>query len=67
MKNKSSCAIIGAGPSGLCAAKHALAHGYNVTVYEQANQVGGTWIYTDRTGTDDYGLPIATSMYKNLV
>lgn len=60
-------AVIGAGPAGLCAAKHALTHGYDVTVFEQANQVGGTWIYTDRTTTDEYGLPIATSMYKDLL
>lgn len=59
--------IVGAGPSGLCAAKHALTHGYDVTVYEQNKSVGGTWIYTDRTGYDEYGLPITTSMYKNLV
>lgn len=59
-------AVIGAGPSGLCAAKHAIGHGYNVTVYEQTSEIGGTWVYTDQTDTDDYGLPIHTSMYKNM-
>lgn len=67
MYNEERVVVIGAGPTGLCAAKHALAHGYDVTVYEQANQVGGTWVYTDRTGVDDYGLPISTSMYKNML
>lgn len=60
-------AVIGAGPSGLCAAKHALDYKCSVTVYEQTTQIGGTWVYTDRTGTDEYGLPIHTSMYKGLM
>lgn len=67
MFNEKRVVVIGAGASGLCAAKHALAHGYDVTVYEQSNQVGGTWVYTDRIGTDEHGLPIHTSMYKDLV
>lgn len=59
--------VIGGGPSGLCAAKHALDYKYSVTLYEQTSQIGGTWVYTDRTGTDENGLPIHTSMYKGLM
>lgn len=59
-------AIIGAGASGLCSARHALANGLRVTVFEQAGELGGTWVYTDDVGTDEYGMPIHTSMYKGL-
>lgn len=39
---------------------------YSVTLFEQTDQVGGTWIYTDETDVDKHGLPIHSSMYKNL-
>lgn len=58
--------VIGAGPGGLCAAKHSIANGYDVVVYEQTASLGGTWVYTDRTGVDDHGLPIHSSMYQNM-
>lgn len=38
-----SIAIIGAGPSGLAAAKAALECGLTPTVFEKSNQVGGLW------------------------
>lgn len=59
-------AIIGAGPGGLFSAKHSLAHGHRVTVYEQCDEIGGTWIYTNETGKNKYGLNIHTAMYKGL-
>ncbi|XP_035658133.1 flavin-containing monooxygenase FMO GS-OX5-like isoform X5 [Branchiostoma floridae] len=61
-------AVIGAGPAGLCAARYLSAEPdrYLPTVYEQTAAVGGTWVYTDRTGTDEHGLPVHSSMYKNL-
>lgn len=59
-------AVIGAGTAGMCAAKHVLAHGHTVTVYEQARTVGGTWVYTDNIGSDEYGLDVHSSMYKGL-
>ncbi|XP_050079524.1 senecionine N-oxygenase-like [Anopheles maculipalpis] len=62
-----SYCIIGAGPSGLCSAKHALAFDPNATVkvFEQSNQIGGLWAYTEQTGKDANGLDI-TCMYANL-
>lgn len=36
-------AIIGAGPSGLVAAKHALEAGFDVTVFEASDALGGQW------------------------
>lgn len=59
-------AVIGAGMAGLCAAKHSLQNDFDVTVFEQAAQVGGTWVYTDDIGTDAYGLDVHSSMYRGL-
>ncbi|UGS34912.1 flavin-containing monooxygenase [Capillimicrobium parvum] len=36
-------AVIGAGPAGLVAAKHALQAGFDVTVFEASDTVGGQW------------------------
>lgn len=65
--SKFKIAIIGGGPSGLCAAKNSLDYKYSVTLYEQTTQIGGTWVYTDRTGTEENGLPIHSCVYKNLM
>lgn len=63
---KTHVAVIGAGTAGLCAAKHALQNGLDVTLFEQAKQVGGTWVYTDNVGKNEYGLDVHTSMYQGL-
>ena len=36
-------AVIGAGPGGLTAAKHAIEAGFEVTVFEAADDLGGQW------------------------
>lgn len=59
-------AVIGAGTSGLCSAKYSIAQGFNVTIYEQSDELGGIWYYTDKTGKDQYGIDIHTAMYKGL-
>lgn len=59
-------AVIGAGTSGLCAAKHAKQLGFDVTVYEQNEVLGGIWHYTDKIGKDEYGIGVHTAMYKGL-
>ncbi|KAJ6633701.1 Flavin-containing monooxygenase FMO GS-OX3 [Pseudolycoriella hygida] len=59
-------AVVGAGTAGICAAKYVLARRYTVTVYEQTSKIGGTWVYTDSIGSDNYGLDIHSSMYKGL-
>ncbi|XP_046671708.1 senecionine N-oxygenase-like isoform X1 [Homalodisca vitripennis] len=59
-------AVVGAGPAGLCAAKHCRDASFDCTVFEQSGYLGGTWLYTDCTRTDEYGAPIHTSMYSNL-
>lgn len=63
---KLNIAVIGAGLSGLCAAKYASIGGHQVTVFEQAAQIGGTWYYTNNIGRDELGLNIHTSMYHDL-
>ena len=61
-------AVIGAGAAGLCAVRHLASRpsAFSVTAFEQSKGVGGTWVYTDRTGTDEHGLPVHSSMYRNL-
>ncbi|XP_069693152.1 uncharacterized protein [Periplaneta americana] len=61
-------AVIGAGAAGLCAARHLAAdpNRFEFKVFEQWGEVGGTWCYTEMTGTDQFGVPIHSSMYKNL-
>lgn len=58
--------IIGAGTSGLVSAKHAIGQGHKVTIYEQSEQTGGIWHYTDKVGKDKYGIKIHTAMYQGL-
>ena len=61
-------AVIGAGAAGLCALRHLTARPSVFTAlgFEQTSDVGGTWVYTEDTGLDRNGLPIHSSMYKNM-
>lgn len=61
-------AVIGAGPAGLCAARHLVddRRHFEFKVFEQWGEVGGTWCYTDLTDIDEYGVPIHSSMYRSL-
>ena len=43
-------AVIGAGAAGLCAAKHLIAIGVDVTVFEIGSQIGGLWVYENDNG-----------------
>ena len=69
VSNMIRVAVIGAGAGGLCALRHLLAKPamFDPVCFEQSSQVGGTWVYTDNTGTDQYGMPIFSSMYQDLV
>jgi dimethylaniline monooxygenase (N-oxide forming) len=44
--NKTAC-VIGAGPVGLSTAKCCLQEGFNVTIFEQCDKLGGIWNYED--------------------
>lgn len=59
-------AVIGAGTAGLCSAKRSIEYGFNVTIYEQNDEIGGIWCYTDETGKNKYGVNIHTAMYQGL-
>lgn len=39
--------VLGAGMSGLCAAKRALENDFSVTLYEKTDQIGGLWYYKE--------------------
>lgn len=52
-KNLKKVAIVGGGPAGLTAAAFLSRKGYNVTIYEKDNQLGGILIH----GIPDFRLP----------
>jgi trimethylamine monooxygenase len=65
-------AIIGAGPSGMAqlrAFESARAKSVDVpevVCFEKQRDWGGQWNYTWRTGLDEYGEPVHSSMYRHL-
>lgn len=66
--SKTRIAIIGGGVAGLIVARHMSTkpEEYSLTLFEQSDKIGGTWVYTDDTDYDKNGLPVHSSMYKNL-
>lgn len=58
--------IIGAGTAGISAAKNAMDRGLDVVLYEQADQLGGTWAYSGKTSGDEFGMDTNGFMYKDL-
>ncbi|GLH06437.1 Senecionine N-oxygenase [Gryllus bimaculatus] len=67
-RERMSVCVVGAGPAGLCAARQLAAHpaAFAFDVFEKADQLGGMWLYTDRTDIDEHGLPVHSSIYKSL-
>ncbi|CAI9108542.1 OLC1v1008167C2 [Oldenlandia corymbosa var. corymbosa] len=65
-------AVIGAGVSGLLAARELQRVGLNAVVYERSDQIGGTWAYTpeveeeDPLGLDPNRKIVHSSLYKSL-
>jgi thioredoxin reductase len=47
--NKRVC-VIGAGPSGITAAKNLLDEGHDVVVYDLGSEVGGNWVFNESIG-----------------
>src|SRR4051794_20873850 len=47
---RSRVAVIGAGAAGLCAARHLVQRGLDVTVFEMGSCIGGLWVYKTDTG-----------------
>ncbi len=50
MGNKVQVCVIGAGPSGIAAAKNAIQYGFDVVVFEKNDRVGGDWVFNASTG-----------------
>jgi cation diffusion facilitator CzcD-associated flavoprotein CzcO len=42
--------VIGAGPSGITAAKNLLDEGLDVTVFDYGKEVGGNWVFSEEEG-----------------
>ena len=69
---KERVAIIGAGPSGMAqlrAFEAAAADGENIpelVCFEKQADWGGQWNFSWRTGLDEFGEPVHSSMYRNL-
>ncbi|KAK8968931.1 Flavin-containing monooxygenase FMO GS-OX-like 4 [Platanthera guangdongensis] len=66
-----SIAVIGAGASGLVAARELRREGHDVVVFERGGTVGGTWVYTPAIESDLLGLDpnrkvIHSSLYNSL-
>ncbi|KAK9148066.1 hypothetical protein Scep_006823 [Stephania cephalantha] len=64
-------AVIGAGASGLVAARELRREDHQVVVFERNNRVGGTWVYDSRTESDPLGRDpsrsvVHTSLYDSL-
>ncbi|KAE8055966.1 hypothetical protein FH972_012770 [Carpinus fangiana] len=64
-------AVIGAGAAGLVTARELRREGLSVVVFEQGDQVGGTWVYTPRVESDPLGLgsiraTVHSSLYRSL-
>lgn len=43
-------AVVGAGPSGIAALKALLAEGHEAVAFEQAERIGGNWVYRPQPG-----------------
>lgn len=60
--------IVGAGAAGLVAARHVYAaQKIPCSVFEATSELGGVWVYTDDIENDQYGFPVQSAMYKDLV
>lgn len=67
---RKTIAIIGAGPGGLAAARHCLAAGHVVSVFEQTDRLGGAWAYRETNNNNnnlDSDLALTSTVYDDLM
>ncbi|TGK19410.1 monooxygenase [Leptospira fluminis] len=50
MKSNKRVCVVGAGPSGIAAAKNCVEYGIDVVVFEKNDKVGGNWVFNSKTG-----------------
>ena len=65
----SHVAIIGAGPSGLAAAQHLLAHQStfsSITIFERRERVGGVWNHDPTPSESPWSSPMYDDLHANL-
>nr|XP_029124333.1 flavin-containing monooxygenase FMO GS-OX-like 9 isoform X2 [Elaeis guineensis] len=71
IKQSNHVCVIGAGPSGLAAARELRREGHSVVVVEQHHDVGGQWLYDPRVEEEDAlgrvtPLEVHSSVYASL-
>ncbi|KAI0078015.1 FAD/NAD(P)-binding domain-containing protein [Panus rudis PR-1116 ss-1] len=59
-KPRGRIAVIGAGLTGVSSAAHAIAHGFDVVIYEKDDRVGGIWAHVNSTS----GLQLNSLLYR---
>ncbi|XP_042900641.1 uncharacterized protein [Parasteatoda tepidariorum] len=69
MESRLKVVVIGAGAAGLCAVRHLLSDPdhFEFDAFEQKHYIGGIWNYSEKVGSDEYGLRNESSIYKNLL
>ncbi|GJE98462.1 FAD/NAD(P)-binding domain-containing protein [Phanerochaete sordida] len=61
LKNpRARIAVIGAGLTGVSSAAHAIAHGFDVVIYEKSDKIGGIWTSVNKTS----GLQLNSILYR---
>ncbi|TFK56995.1 FAD/NAD(P)-binding domain-containing protein [Heliocybe sulcata] len=53
-------AVVGAGLTGISSAAHAIAHGFDVVIYEAGDRPGGIWAHVNKTS----GLQLNSLIYR---
>lgn len=59
-KPRGRIAVVGAGLTGVSSAAHAIAHGFDVVIFEKDDRVGGIWAHVNSTS----GLQLNSMLYR---
>ncbi|PCH34804.1 FAD/NAD(P)-binding domain-containing protein [Wolfiporia cocos MD-104 SS10] len=59
-KPRGRIAVVGAGLTGVSTAAHAIAHGFDVVIFEKGSKVGGIWAHVNATS----GLQLNSLLYR---
>ncbi|OWF36756.1 dimethylaniline monooxygenase [N-oxide-forming] 1-like isoform X2 [Mizuhopecten yessoensis] len=68
-ENPKRVAVIGAGVAGLSVLRNLTdtSKNYIPTCFERGSDIGGVWVYNKNTHIDENGMPVFTSMYRDLM